>query len=169
MGTNKGFNLAFGITAYDANREPIEDPRLGRVVAKIVSWGFSETQGVDIGGEIPVHRCTEEEIGIGEHDKDKSKFYTLHENSYKDTAFYAKKLYCFDNEVEIQGDYNSEKAKVLKITFEKCNNQTLRERKMAQNNITADEIIGEILEEEEMCYSEDVIEKWLVRKFILTI
>ena len=37
--TEDGLKFAFAITAYDSNREPIDDPRYGQVVAKIVSWG----------------------------------------------------------------------------------------------------------------------------------
>ena len=85
---------------------------------------------MDIGGEIPVHPCSEEELGLGEYKEDKSKFYPLHENSYNDTLFYSKKLFCFDNKVAIQGDYNSAKAKILKIMFEKCNNETFIEKNM---------------------------------------
>ena len=35
MSSDDGFSIAFGLTAYDANREPIDDPRYGRVVAKM--------------------------------------------------------------------------------------------------------------------------------------
>ena len=125
MSSDDDFNIAFAITAYDNNREPIDDPRYGRIVAKIVSWGFSETQAVDLGGVLPTHTCTPEEIGLGERDPNQAKFYPLHPNSYNDTLFYSKKLKCFDNKIGIQGDYNSAKAKVLKVTFEKCNNETI--------------------------------------------
>ena len=35
--------FAFAITAYDDNRESIEDPRYGTVAAKFVTWGLGET------------------------------------------------------------------------------------------------------------------------------
>ena len=37
---------------------------------------------------------------------------------------YQKKLWCIDEDVVLQGDYNSDKAKVLKLSFEKCNDET---------------------------------------------
>ena len=58
MSSDDDFNLAFAITAYDANREPIDDPRYGRLVSKMVAWGFSDTQGVELGGYLDIHNCT---------------------------------------------------------------------------------------------------------------
>jgi len=65
----------------------------------------------------------------------KSKFYPPHSSTEKDLAFYKKKLQCFDYEgmaqredivqsLEIQGDFNSPKARTLKLMFEKCDNAT---------------------------------------------
>ena len=59
IGSEDGLNFAFAITEYDNNPESIEDPRFGQMRAKIVSWGFSEDQEVDIdGGIIQSHTCT---------------------------------------------------------------------------------------------------------------
>ena len=73
----------------------------------------------------------------------------MHQNSYDDTKFYAKKFKCFDNDIEIYGDYNSAKAKVLKIGFEKCNNNTI--------------------EPKNTCHSEEEIVNFLRRKFIMVV
>ena len=121
-----------------------------------MQWGFSETQGVDIGGYLDIRTCTPEELGLGERDPAKAKFYPLHPNSYNDTKFYSKKLNCIDNDFAIQGDYNSAKAKILKLTFEKCNNETL----LAKRNKTAtkEERHNENgVDEEEMCHPDEVI------------
>ena len=32
---------------------------------------------------------------------------------------------CFDDQIKIKGDYNSEKAQRLQIVFERCNNDTI--------------------------------------------
>ena len=64
-----------------------------------------------------------------------SKFYPPHSSTEKDLAFYKKKLQCFDYEameqrddivqsLEVQGDFNSPKARTLKLMFEKCDNAT---------------------------------------------
>ena len=90
-----------------------------------MSWGFEEEVGVQDSPELGIHNCTHEELGIGKRDPDKAKFYPIHPNSYKDVEHFSKKLKCFNDKFEIQGDYNSEKAKILKITFEKCNNTTI--------------------------------------------
>ena len=105
--SDDGFNLAFAITAYDDNPEPIDDPRYGRIIAKITSWGFEEDeQGVGM-SEVKTRNCTKEELGIeGERDPE-SNFYPIHPNSERDVKSRYKKLKCFDEKVEILGDYNS--------------------------------------------------------------
>ena len=70
--------------------------------------------------------------------------------------FYRKKFWCFDAErmeeeynppqIEIQGDYNSNKARHLKIMFEKCDPE---------------------LNPEGFCKTESEINTWLKRKFII--
>ena len=63
--------FAFAITAYDNNRERIDDPRYGQVKAKIVSWGLEEGQAVNIdGGILPLRTCTQEELGLVEGKED---------------------------------------------------------------------------------------------------
>lgn len=64
-----------------------------------------------------------------------TRFFPTHENSIRDLKYYRKKFWCFDYEkieetgyqpqrLEVQGDYNSEKARSLKIMFEKCDPET---------------------------------------------
>ena len=42
ISSDNGLQFAFGLTAYDGNREIIEDPRYGTVNAKYVEWGLEE-------------------------------------------------------------------------------------------------------------------------------
>ena len=57
------FSIAFGITAYDGSTESIEDPRYGRIFARISRWGF---EGLSRFKEINTHICTEEELGLSD-------------------------------------------------------------------------------------------------------
>ena len=55
---DKGFMIAFGITAYDDNREHIEDPTYGTIKAYYKTWGLNEQkQTVDF-VELPTSMCT---------------------------------------------------------------------------------------------------------------
>ena len=146
--SDDGLEFAFAITEYDNNAEPIEDPRYGIVHAKIVSWGFGDTQAVDNdGGYLDLHTCSQDELGLAVDSNDQARFWPVHKNSLRDTELYSKKLKCIDKKVEIQGDYNSAKAKVLKLTFEKCDNSVL----------------------ENDCHSDEEINEWLRRKFIIVL
>ena len=37
---HQNFELAFGLTAFDNNQEPIDDPRYGKLQAIYTKWGF---------------------------------------------------------------------------------------------------------------------------------
>ena len=61
FGSADGLNFAFAITDYDDNRNSVEDPRIGQVRAKIVSWGLNHGKitAVDVdGGRLEDHICT---------------------------------------------------------------------------------------------------------------
>ena len=74
----------------------------------------------------------------------------MHKNSKPEVETYWKKLQCIDadEDVQLNGDYNSYKARVLKIAFEKCD----REKNP----------IG-------FCATEEEITDFLKRKFIMII
>ena len=87
--------MAFGITHYDDNREPIDDLDFGEVIAEIKSWdGESGT----VHRKIELRPCTPEELGLdtdGEF-SEVAKFYPAHVNSKVWIDFYYKKLKCYD-------------------------------------------------------------------------
>ena len=142
--TYDGFDLAFGLTAYDDNPDRIDDPRYGQLRARYVRWGFpGQTERYK---DLTSHPCTEEEKGVDNRDGN-PRFYPIHPNSLNDTRFYGGKLDCLDDKIELQGDYNSYKTSALQIVFEKCNNATISPR--------------------DSCYSEQNITDFLRRKFII--
>ena len=56
--SDEGMQFAFALTAYDNNRDPIDDPSYGKVSAKIVSWGLGEGQSFNEGGYLSLHNCS---------------------------------------------------------------------------------------------------------------
>ena len=91
ISTQDGLKFAYAITHYDNNPEPVDDPRYGNMVARVVRWGFKEELGIDVSGSRGQHRCTQEELGFSEGDgseSEYSKFYQTHANSIRDTKFY---------------------------------------------------------------------------------
>ena len=50
---------AFGITAYDSNREPIEDPSYGVLKPYYKSWGIKAGIGGVDWEPLPTKECTE--------------------------------------------------------------------------------------------------------------
>ena len=58
------------MTSYDdrgKEEEPIDDLRYGRLVARYDGWGYKD--GRERNREIPVHRCSDEELGITRDDE----------------------------------------------------------------------------------------------------
>ena len=136
--------FAFGITAYDSNPDPIEDPSYGVMKAYKKRWGFGG--GSEI-WELPTRDCTDAELHVNGQSDPNSLFFKPHKNSVKDLAFYSKKFKCLQTDkIELQGDYNSAKAQVIAIQFEMCDNSTYT---------------GGI------CKSDEEITEWMRRKFIL--
>ena len=155
MSSDRGMTFAFGITHYDGDKEPVDDGSYGQVVARFVTWGLDPNNGsTQVSPPIPTKRCSDEDLRLS---GDNSKFYPAHMTSERDLNTYKKKLWCFDfdkfadaglkDALEVQGDYNSDKARTIKMTFEKCNPETFSGT----------------------CQSDENISKWLVRKFFLVL
>ena len=113
-----GFNVAFGITYFDYNFEMLDEPDYGEVVAKIKSW---DKETLIYWSDVKIRPCTKEELGLGEPETlDDAKFYSPHKDSVQWLKLYQKKLYCYDEIVDIHGSYNSEDSSHLQISFAKC-------------------------------------------------
>ena len=89
------FQIAFGLTAYDSDPDPIEDPRYGRIYARFHQWGHGNSTEYT---ELPAHYCTDEELGLTNDRKD-SRFFEIYENSLKDLNDYKRKMYCIDEKL----------------------------------------------------------------------
>ena len=100
---------------------------------------------------LPDRPCSKAELHIDpEVKQDSSPFYHSHPSYLKDLQFLSKKLKCLDiDQPEVQGDYNSPKARSLVFRFEKCSHA---------NPLTPDDIV---------CKSDEEIKAWLKRKFIV--
>ena len=140
-----------------------------------------------------LHRCTPNELFSDVEDQSsddtpRSSFFPIHSNSLKDVKLYQKKLWCIDEDVVLQGDYNSDKAKVLKLSFEKCNDATYvpefrrrdlngtavsssEETLLTNSNLTQNASNESVTEDQEVlqCHSDEEITRWLRRKFIIVL
>ena len=76
------FNVAAAFTAFDSETEEILDPTYGELVFKRYFWGVQE-DGTYVAGRERItsaHKCTSEELGLGD-DKKESKFMTTNERN----------------------------------------------------------------------------------------
>ena len=125
--TDEGLQIAFGITAYDDNQNPIEDPEYGLIKPYYKSWGILDSNDVHF-EELPVDYCTREQLGIFEdqdkvktEDRENSLFFDTHKNAISDITYYTKKFKCIQKDkIRIQGDYNAARTRSFVLLFEKC-------------------------------------------------
>ena len=81
-----GLMFAFSLTAYDSEREPIEDPSIGTLKAYYKTWGLQGDKGVTW-KPIPTRKCTNEDFHINEYNPN-SPFYSVHKSSQGDLQYY---------------------------------------------------------------------------------
>ena len=93
-----GLMFAFGVTAYDSNPEPIEDPTIGVLRPYYKSWGIHAGIGGIHWELLPTRECTQAELHVNNMTDPDSLFYKPHPNSAADLSFYYKKLKCLDIE-----------------------------------------------------------------------
>ena len=142
----QNLQYAFGITAYDGNPEPIEDPTYGVLKAYYKTWGIDKSSKGVIFEELPSRACTTAELNMENETNSNARFFEPHSNSFIDLNQYHKKLKCLvSDNIELQGDFNSPRTRTFVLLFERCNNSTF----------------GGV------CKSDVEISKWLQRKFIL--
>ena len=126
----------------------LNETEYAQIKASIRSW--SPEQDKTFFKEVDIRPCTRQELGLDPDAMDTSKFYKTHPSSEAYLSRYWKKLSCYDEQVDIQGDYQSDRASNLMINVVRCNNATRRE-------------------DEPPCKSEQEITSWLKRKFVLTL
>ena len=99
---DNGFQIAFGITAYDDNQEMIDDPDYVTIHARLKEWG-NDGMGTTF-TELPIRPCTRDDLGLDVENKS-TKFYPAHKNSEVFMNYYWQKFYCVDSDVFIRGNY----------------------------------------------------------------
>ena len=107
--SSQNFQIAFALTNYDSNPDPIEDPDYGVVKAYLKSWGNTGDSGVNF-IELSTRFCREEDLGLTEETARFSLFFKPHESSITDARLYINKMKCITAPFEVYGAYDSAKA-----------------------------------------------------------
>ena len=85
-------------------------------------WGADEDGAFYVRhNKLPSHTCTREELGL---EGDSATFLPLKSSQEAEISFYQKKFLCMDPaDINIYGDFNSAKARLLKVRLEKCHDE----------------------------------------------
>ena len=116
-----GLNFAFGISSFTEEEEiqPYEEPLYGKLVASYQTWGQDEN-GNYYQNRVPitVSRCSAHELGFGK--KSRNNFYNIKPSQEKDLKRFYRKFWCLDEEMSLNGDYNSDKGSTLMLEWQRC-------------------------------------------------
>ena len=149
FGSDQGFMLAFGMVGYDASSEGASSEAYGQVKLYHRVWGQKDESTDTLIDtyleEIPTEPCQKSFFPRkGEEPNDQHRFYTLDEKHNFDVDRNMENLRCPKGELKIMGDYDSAAGESLLVAFERCEGKPI-------------------------CESRENIDRWLQRKFILTV
>ena len=152
-----GWRVAFALTAYDSSgdQRPFDDS-FGTIGAYLKIWGDVDKDGNNIATyfkKLETEPCKLSDINLdGDHNHDSYKFFAPAEQFVPDTKRFAEKLNCIKNDdAMIKGDFNAAAASQLVIKFDVCRDPD-----------------GTKIEDIK-CKTKEDIERWMNRKFILTL
>ena len=97
-----------------------EDPTIATLKFYYKSYGGEEDHGAINFRPIRTKTCTDVDLNNADGTSGESKFYPLSSQYQESFNTIKKSMKCLDEEVEIYGDYNSDRAKHLVIAVEKC-------------------------------------------------
>ena len=146
-----GFNVAFAISNYDGSSEIVDNPDFVDVYAAYRIWGFNNTL-LETKKE-PTHLCGREELGLDYYNATeeerkrmkKPRFFRTHPESLDWTETYYPKMRCLDNDgIDVYGNYDSTKAKILEVEIMPCKGRST-------------------------CKSKEEIDEWINGKYLILI
>ena len=92
-----GFNLAFGLTAYDGSPKFIEDEDYATLTLKEIAWGLEDQVDPIDWDVVPTRRCNETDFNYGPESTESTFFPVSKSNEY-DLRKYGAKMKCLDKD-----------------------------------------------------------------------
>ena len=107
---------------YDANEKL--DPSIGKISFKYSQWGYGEDGTyIEVEEEIESHTCSHQELGLT-GDKKQARFMPIHKASKSALKQYKDGFLCIEDEqLELYGDWNSDSARTIQISLERCSRE----------------------------------------------
>ena len=124
--TDDGLHIAAGVISFedDPSVGTKEDPEIGTLKFYLKAWDFNDpvTGGELTFTEIPLRPCQNKDFNNGDGNNLESKFYPTNEFSERTISLYQNSIKCIDqDQISLNGHYDSSQANNLMIVFEKCN------------------------------------------------
>jgi len=93
---------------------------------------------------LKLRKCTLDDFGLADSYNPTQKFFNVTSTKRDEFKRVLHSLYCLDEDVELQGDWNSAEASMLTFTYEQCNPEVRK-----------------------TCKSDEEIKKWLKKRYML--
>ena len=134
------------MTAYDGDKNPIEDPTIATLKFELKSWNIlDETKGAVQWKLLKTKMCEDADFNTLDNANPDSKFLPLAEQAVPVIDIYGSKMKCLDEEeLELFGNFDTNSGANLLVTLEKCD-RTLRND----------------------CKDDAIIDAWLKYKYIV--
>ena len=132
--------------------EPLTDS-YGKLTAYQKVWGEVDAQGNSLPTymrPLKTRPCQADDIDFDEDSSTNRYFFKPASEYASDVKKFYDKLQCLDENFDLQGNYNTAKAKQLVLTFEICRDATNSAQRTCHDY-------------------EEVIKPWLKRKFLFTL
>jgi len=151
-GTEEGWHVAFGLTAYDSSSDPTPfDKSFGELGAFLKIWGEKDEDGNSVPTyfkPLATRPCETSDIDFDNTGDPSFRFFAPVPEMANDAKAFHHVLNCITDEPVIMGDYNSAAAKQLVLRFALCDD-------------------SEEDEANKYCRPREEILNWLNRKFLL--
>ena len=117
-----GFNVAIALTSFSEERQVELLPEYAELRVEYSIWDVKE-DGKIFSDKIKLesHPCSHEELGLtGDH----SKFMPIHETATAYVILFKNKFMCLEQkDLEIYGNFNAKKAKILRAYLDRCHDK----------------------------------------------
>jgi hypothetical protein len=116
-------HFAFGVADFLSN-ELSADAYLDYGTVKVYYESWNETWN-DL-EPIPMRPCTEQDFGIGNTPEQPQIFFEIFQEKRNELIRKIPILQCTRNSISLQGNFNTARARVLEMYFERCDSKVRR-------------------------------------------
>ena len=144
---NDKFNIAVGIASSVFLTTLVEDKSYGELSVTQKSWDLADENTIE-SEPVTLRKCNSRDIPLEGEDVDAedARFFPIENSQSVNITLLRDQLNCFDQDVEMYGDYDQRLKSIINVKFESCRSST---------------------ESAIICKSDEQVKKWLSDKYLV--